>query len=134
MNSTEPNSCSVPPRIVGISEVRSFLKRCATIFKMAGVVLLILLLLAPLMMIRSVLQERLSRRNETVANITSSWGSDQTIVGPVLPKISTQLKGADFYTWVVSAYLVTSTAAIPVYGKLSDFFGRQPAAKPSAWR
>jgi EmrB/QacA subfamily drug resistance transporter len=52
---------------------------------------------------------------------------DQTIVGPVLPKISTELKGADLYTWVVSAYLVTSTAAIPVYGKLSDFFGRKPA-------
>ncbi len=51
---------------------------------------------------------------------------DQTIVGPVLPKISTQLKGADFYTWVVTAYLVTSTAAIPVYGKLSDYFGRKP--------
>ncbi|HEY5480141.1 MAG TPA: cell envelope integrity protein CreD [Verrucomicrobiae bacterium] len=84
MNSTEPTSYSVPPRIAVISEVRSFLKRCATIFKMAGVVLLILLLLAPLTMIRSVLQERLSRRNETVANITSSWGSDQTIVGPVL--------------------------------------------------
>ena len=51
---------------------------------------------------------------------------DQTIVGPVLPKISTELKGADFYTWVVTAYLVTSTAAIPIYGKLSDFFGRKP--------
>ena len=51
---------------------------------------------------------------------------DQTIVGPVLPKISTQLQGADFYTWVVTAYLVTSTAAIPVYGKLSDYFGRKP--------
>ncbi|MGD0247631.1 MAG: MDR family MFS transporter [Candidatus Limnocylindrales bacterium] len=51
---------------------------------------------------------------------------DQTIVGPVLPKISTQLNGADFYTWVVTAYLVTSTAAIPVYGKLSDYFGRKP--------
>jgi EmrB/QacA subfamily drug resistance transporter len=36
------------------------------------------------------------------------------------------LKGADFYTWVVTAYLVTSTAAIPVYGKLSDYFGRKP--------
>jgi EmrB/QacA subfamily drug resistance transporter len=52
---------------------------------------------------------------------------DQTIVGPVLPRIATQLNGADLYTWVVSAYLVTSTAAIPVYGKLSDFFGRKPA-------
>jgi EmrB/QacA subfamily drug resistance transporter len=51
---------------------------------------------------------------------------DQTIVGPVLPKISTELKGADFYTWVVTAYLVTSTAAIPVYGKLSDYLGRKP--------
>jgi EmrB/QacA subfamily drug resistance transporter len=51
---------------------------------------------------------------------------DQTIVGPVLPKISTQLNGVDFYTWVVTVYLVTSTAAIPVYGKLSDYFGRKP--------
>ncbi|MFI5258352.1 MAG: MDR family MFS transporter [Candidatus Limnocylindrales bacterium] len=51
---------------------------------------------------------------------------DQTIVGPVLPKISTQLNGADFYTWVVTSYLVTSTAAIPIYGKLSDYFGRKP--------
>ena len=42
---------------------------------------------------------------------------DQTIVGPVLPKISTQLNGVDFYTWVVTVYLVTSTAAIPVYGQ-----------------
>ena len=51
---------------------------------------------------------------------------DQTIVGPVLPKIVTQLAGADYYTWVVTAYLVTSTAVIPLYGKLSDYFGRRP--------
>ena len=51
---------------------------------------------------------------------------DQTIVGPVLPRITTQLAGADYYTWVVTAYLVTSTAAIPVYGKLSDLYGRKP--------
>jgi len=51
---------------------------------------------------------------------------DQTIVGPVLPRISTQLNGVDYYTWVVTVYLVTSTAAIPVYGKLSDYFGRKP--------
>jgi EmrB/QacA subfamily drug resistance transporter len=51
---------------------------------------------------------------------------DQTIVGPVLPKITTELNGVDLYTWVVTAYLVTSTAAIPVYGKLSDVFGRKP--------
>jgi EmrB/QacA subfamily drug resistance transporter len=51
---------------------------------------------------------------------------DQTIVGPVLPRIATALNGADLYAWVVSSYLVTSTAAIPVYGKLSDYFGRRP--------
>jgi EmrB/QacA subfamily drug resistance transporter len=51
---------------------------------------------------------------------------DQTIVGPVLPTIVSRLHGADYYTWVVTAYLVTSTAAIPVYGKLSDYWGRRP--------
>jgi EmrB/QacA subfamily drug resistance transporter len=51
---------------------------------------------------------------------------DQTIVGPVLPTIANALDGVDLYVWVVSAYLVTSTAAIPVYGKLSDYFGRRP--------
>jgi EmrB/QacA subfamily drug resistance transporter len=51
---------------------------------------------------------------------------DQTIVGPVLPHISTELKGADYYTWIVTAYLLTSTVSIPVYSKLSDIFGRKP--------
>jgi EmrB/QacA subfamily drug resistance transporter len=51
---------------------------------------------------------------------------DQTIVGPVLPRISTELNGSSLYVWVVTSYLVTSTAAIPVYGKLSDYFGRKP--------
>jgi EmrB/QacA subfamily drug resistance transporter len=50
---------------------------------------------------------------------------DQTIVGPVLPHIVTDLKGADFYTWVVTAYLLTSTVTVPIYGKLSDLYGRK---------
>lgn len=62
----------------------SLLKRCTTPFKMAGVTVLILLLLVPLGMVRSVLYERLGRRNEAVANITSTWGREQKIVGPVL--------------------------------------------------
>lgn len=69
------------PRIPAFS---AFLKRCATPFKMIGVTLLILLLLIPLGMIQSVLRERLGRRNEAVADITSKWGKDQSIVGPVL--------------------------------------------------
>ncbi|MGO9178655.1 MAG: MDR family MFS transporter [Candidatus Limnocylindrales bacterium] len=51
---------------------------------------------------------------------------DQTIVGPVLPRIVTDLQGANYYTWVVTAYLLTSTVTIPVYGKLSDLYGRRP--------
>ena len=51
---------------------------------------------------------------------------DQTIVGPVLPRISSDLNGANLYTWVVTAYLLTSTITVPIYGKLSDLFGRKP--------
>ena len=51
---------------------------------------------------------------------------DQTIVGPVLPRIVTELQGADYYTWVVTIFLVTSTITVPVYGKLSDLYGRRP--------
>lgn len=51
---------------------------------------------------------------------------DQTIVGPVLPRIVGELHGADYYTWVVTAYLLTSTVSVPIYGKLSDLYGRRP--------
>jgi EmrB/QacA subfamily drug resistance transporter len=51
---------------------------------------------------------------------------DQTIVATALPRISGELKGAEHLSWVVSAYLLTSTAATPIYGKLSDLYGRKP--------
>jgi EmrB/QacA subfamily drug resistance transporter len=51
---------------------------------------------------------------------------DQTIVGPILPRIVSELHGVDYYTWVVTAYLLTSTVTVPIYGKLSDLFGRRP--------
>jgi EmrB/QacA subfamily drug resistance transporter len=51
---------------------------------------------------------------------------DQTIVGPILPHIVSDLHGSDYYTWVVTAYLLTSTVTVPIYGKLSDLFGRKP--------
>ena len=76
---------SQPPEAASFSGcVLAFLRRSATIFKMAGVTALILLLLIPLTMIRSVLTERLKRRDEAVANITSSWGREQNLIGPVL--------------------------------------------------
>lgn len=50
---------------------------------------------------------------------------DQTIVGTALPTIIAELNGVDRYTWVVTAYLVTSTTVIPIISKLSDQFGRK---------
>jgi len=47
---------------------------------------------------------------------------DQTIVGPVLPKIVSDLHGSDVYTWAVTIYLLTSTVTVPIYGKLSDLY------------
>jgi inner membrane protein len=62
----------------------TFGKRYRTIIKLIGVGLLILLLLIPLGMITGVLSDRLQRRNEAVADITSSWGREQNLIGPVL--------------------------------------------------
>ena len=62
----------------------SFGKRYRTIIKLIGVGILILLLLIPLGMISGVLSDRLNRRNEAVSDITSSWGKQQCVIGPVL--------------------------------------------------
>jgi EmrB/QacA subfamily drug resistance transporter len=51
---------------------------------------------------------------------------DQTIVGTALPRIVADLQGLDYYAWVVTAYLVTSTTMTPISGKLGDLFGRKP--------
>jgi EmrB/QacA subfamily drug resistance transporter len=51
---------------------------------------------------------------------------DQTVVGTALPVIVTDLQGNNLYVWVVTIYLLTSTISGPVYGKLSDLFGRRP--------
>lgn len=62
----------------------SFGRRHSTIIKLLGVGALVLVLLIPLGMITGVLKERLQRRNEAVADITSSWGREQNLIGPVL--------------------------------------------------
>ncbi len=51
---------------------------------------------------------------------------DQTIVSTALPSIVDQLNGNDLYIWVVTIYLLTATVSGPIYGKLSDLFGRRP--------
>ena len=50
---------------------------------------------------------------------------DQTIVSTALKNIVEEFNGLNHYTWVVTAYLLTSTAATPLYGKISDLYGRR---------
>ena len=51
---------------------------------------------------------------------------DQTIVSTSLPRIIADLNGLNLYSWVTTAYLLAGTAMVPIYGKLSDIYGRKP--------
>ena len=50
---------------------------------------------------------------------------EATVVGTAMPTVIASLGGIDHYSWVFSAYLVTSTVSVPVWGKLSDLYGRR---------
>ncbi len=50
---------------------------------------------------------------------------DQMIVATALPKIVGELHGLDRMSWAITAYLLTSTVGLPVYGKCGDLFGRK---------
>ena len=50
---------------------------------------------------------------------------DQTIVTTALPTVVGELGGLDYYSWVVTAYLLSSTVSTPLYGKISDLYGRR---------
>ena len=51
---------------------------------------------------------------------------DQTVVGNSMPRIVSELQGLNYYAWVTTAYLLTSTIILPIAGKLGDMFGRKP--------
>lgn len=50
---------------------------------------------------------------------------EATVVGTAMPTVIASLGGINHYSWVFSAYLVTSTVTVPVWGKLSDLYGRR---------
>ncbi|MGC8469566.1 MAG: MFS transporter, partial [Acetobacteraceae bacterium] len=56
---------------------------------------------------------------------------DQTVVVPAVPAIARDLNGFGHLSWIVSAYLLTSTASTPIYGKLSDMWGRRALLIPA---
>ncbi|QXQ07249.1 MFS transporter [Sphingosinicellaceae bacterium] len=51
---------------------------------------------------------------------------DQTIVSTAMPRIIAELEGLERIAWVGTAYLLTSTVTVPIYGKLGDLYGRRP--------
>lgn len=51
---------------------------------------------------------------------------DQTVVSTALPVIIGDLRGFAIYAWVFTAYMMTSAITVPIYGKLSDIYGRKP--------
>src|SRR5690348_2129072 len=48
-----------------------------------------------------------------------------TVVSTAMPTVIGELHGIRLYPWVFSAYLLTSTTTVPIYGKLADLFGRR---------
>jgi EmrB/QacA subfamily drug resistance transporter len=64
----------------------------------------------------------------TVALLVTALVSamDVTIVATVMPTIVGELGGLTLYSWVVAGYLLTSTTTVPIYGRLSDVYGRKP--------
>ncbi len=50
---------------------------------------------------------------------------DQTVVGTAMPRIINDLGGMSLYSWVFTVYMLTSTIFVPIFGKLSDMFGRK---------
>ena len=51
---------------------------------------------------------------------------DQMVVSTALPRVVAELRGLNLYSWVFTAYMLTSTALVPIIGKLGDMYGRKP--------
>ncbi len=70
-------------------------------------------------------------RNNKIAILTGAIlgmllsALDQTIVSTAMPKILAEFNGLSHLTWVFTAYMLASTITVPIYGKLSDIFGRR---------
>ncbi|RYG68486.1 MFS transporter, partial [bacterium] len=51
---------------------------------------------------------------------------NQTVLSTALPTIVGELDGVSAMTWVVTGYILASTITMPIYGRISDLFGRKP--------
>ncbi len=72
---------------------------------------------------------RATNRGVTVAALLLAMflaAMEMTVVTTVMPTVVNELGGAEHYAWVFSAYMLTSTLSVPIYGKLADLYGRKP--------
>jgi EmrB/QacA subfamily drug resistance transporter len=70
-----------------------------------------------------------ARRRVATAGVltgTALAALEATVVGAAMPTVVASLGGLEHYSWVFSAYLLTSTVTVPIWGKLSDLYGRRP--------
>src|SRR5919106_3089842 len=70
----------------------------------------------------------LSRRRAITAGLLlgmSLGALEATVVSTAMPTVISTLGGLAHYSWVFSAYLLTSTASVPIWGRLSDLYGRR---------
>src|SRR5574337_1824573 len=56
-----------------------------------------------------------------------------TVVGTAMPTVVASLGGLSLFSWVFSIYLLTSTASLPIFGRLSDLFGRRNMFLVAVW-
>ena len=68
------------------------------------------------------------RRLVTLALFSSTFlvSLDTAVISTAMPTVIGQIGGIQLYAWVFSAYLLTSTVTVPIYGKLADLYGRKP--------
>ncbi|RWC34455.1 MDR family MFS transporter [Mesorhizobium sp.] len=70
-----------------------------------------------------------SEKNAIIGGVLLSMllaALDQTIVAPAMPTMARLLGHAEYLPWIVTGYLLTATAMAPLYGKISDVYGRRP--------
>jgi len=70
--------------------------------------------------------EQIGRTIRALMFVLALAALDQSIVATALPRIVRELGGVQQLSWVVTAYVLASTAVMPLYGKLSDQYGRKP--------
>ena len=78
----------------------------------------------------------LGRRRAITAGLLlgmSLGALEATVVGTAMPTIITSLGGLEHYSWVTSAYLLTSTTTVPIWGRLSDLYGRRRIYLLGVW-